>query len=65
MKPQSKSTEIAECVGRKIIEDIGRQFCRSNLARSISSRRARDRYFRRVLELKTLGGLSDENSNRN
>lgn len=63
MKKEIKSLQIAEALGRKVLEDIGRQFCRTNRKRSFSRRLERERYLGRVLELKTLGGLSDESRN--
>lgn len=65
MKAKNKSLEIAEAVGRAVLEDIGRQFCRRNRAGSFSRRDQRRRYFERVLSLRKNGGLSNENSNRN
>lgn len=64
-KEQNNSLEIAKAVGRAVLEDIGRQFCRRNRAGSFSRRDQRRKYFERVLSLRKQGGLSDESRDNN
>lgn len=65
MKKEIKSLNVAEAVGRKVLEEIGRQFCRTNLSRSFSRRDLRNKHIERVLSLRKNGGLSDESRDNN
>lgn len=63
METKEKSREIAQALSRKVLEDIGRQFCRQNLERSVSRRIQRERCLLRVLETVNLGGFKHEDCN--
>ncbi len=65
MKKEIKSLNVAEAVGRKVLEEIGRQFCRTNLERAFSRRDLRNKHIERVLSLRKNGGLSDESRDNN
>lgn len=65
METKEKSREIAEAMSRKVLEDIGRQFCRRNLERSVSRYIQRERCLARVLQTVKLGDLNHEGRNNN
>lgn len=50
MKKKNKSQDVAQALSRKVLEDIGRQFCRRNLERSVNRQIQREQYILRLLQ---------------
>lgn len=65
METKNKSQDVAQALSKKVLEDIGRQFCRRNLERSVSRYIQRERCILRVLETVKLGDLNHEGRDNN
>lgn len=50
------SQEIARALSKKVLQDVGRHFCRRNLQRSIDRRLQRERCLLRILETVKIEG---------